>query len=314
MLCGTVSGWTTSTACSVPHCSNRRITPLPPAPRRPDPPHPPRSPRRIIAPRTTPSYFHPRQPFYIAVISVRYVQPRYPAPLPTPHNAKKHPQPPPHASNRSFTRRSDTPSPPPVADPSQLLSPRSDRPPCPKLSAPSTRPSSVPWAAPRPSSSPVSVLRECDFTSVANVPTARVRLGSCLSPFYIPLIHPAIDRIMTHRHHPLEVPSHWEIRRRIDRMRREVKPSPADSLRRYGTAKSGVGISAMAVLRPDLMMKCVVPVIMAGIIAIVSGSPSRAGFCARRSLGAWRDRLISSECAPADSVPVRSRRIRSDLG
>lgn len=39
---------------------------------------------------------------------------------------------------------------------------------------------------------------------------------------------------------------------------------------RYGTAKSGVGISAMAVLRPDLMMKCTVPVIMAGIIAIVS--------------------------------------------
>ncbi|TFY71264.1 hypothetical protein EVG20_g1744 [Dentipellis fragilis] len=36
----------------------------------------------------------------------------------------------------------------------------------------------------------------------------------------------------------------------------------------YGTAKSGVGISAMAVLRPDLMMKNVVPVIMAGIIAI----------------------------------------------
>jgi len=36
----------------------------------------------------------------------------------------------------------------------------------------------------------------------------------------------------------------------------------------YGTAKSGVGISAMSVLRPDLMMKCVVPVVMAGIIAI----------------------------------------------
>ncbi|KLO08129.1 V-type ATPase [Schizopora paradoxa] len=36
----------------------------------------------------------------------------------------------------------------------------------------------------------------------------------------------------------------------------------------YGTAKSGVGISSMAVLRPDLMMKCVVPVVMAGIIAI----------------------------------------------
>ncbi|KAG1784924.1 V-type ATPase [Suillus fuscotomentosus] len=36
----------------------------------------------------------------------------------------------------------------------------------------------------------------------------------------------------------------------------------------YGTAKSGVGISAMGVLRPDLVMRCVVPVIMAGIIGI----------------------------------------------
>jgi ATP synthase proteolipid subunit len=36
----------------------------------------------------------------------------------------------------------------------------------------------------------------------------------------------------------------------------------------YGTAKSGVGIAAMSVLRPDQMMKCVVPVIMAGIIAV----------------------------------------------
>ncbi|KAK2729541.1 vacuolar ATP synthase 16 kda proteolipid subunit [Colletotrichum kahawae] len=41
----------------------------------------------------------------------------------------------------------------------------------------------------------------------------------------------------------------------------------------YGTAKSGVGISAMGVLRPDLIVKStfaidIVPVIMAGIIAI----------------------------------------------
>jgi hypothetical protein len=45
-------------------------------------------------------------------------------------------------------------------------------------------------------------------------------------------------------------------------------------LRSYGTAKSGVGISAMGVLRPDLMMKCVVPVIMAGIIGVCFYSPS----------------------------------------
>ncbi|ORZ34209.1 vacuolar ATP synthase 16 kDa proteolipid subunit [Catenaria anguillulae PL171] len=36
----------------------------------------------------------------------------------------------------------------------------------------------------------------------------------------------------------------------------------------YGTAKSGVGIAAMSVMRPDLMMKSVIPVIMAGIIGI----------------------------------------------
>lgn len=36
----------------------------------------------------------------------------------------------------------------------------------------------------------------------------------------------------------------------------------------YGTAKSGTGISAMAVMRPELIMKSIIPVIMAGIIAI----------------------------------------------
>ncbi|KAF9896300.1 H(+)-transporting V0 sector ATPase subunit c, partial [Lobosporangium transversale] len=36
----------------------------------------------------------------------------------------------------------------------------------------------------------------------------------------------------------------------------------------YGTAKSGVGLTSMGVLRPDLIMKGVVPIIMAGIIGI----------------------------------------------
>jgi len=36
----------------------------------------------------------------------------------------------------------------------------------------------------------------------------------------------------------------------------------------YGTAKSGVGVAAMAVMRPELIMKSIVPVVMAGIIAI----------------------------------------------
>jgi ATP synthase proteolipid subunit len=46
----------------------------------------------------------------------------------------------------------------------------------------------------------------------------------------------------------------------------------------YGTAKAGVGVSAMAVLRPDLMMKCVIPVVMAGIIGVRLLFSSFAGF------------------------------------
>jgi V-type H+-transporting ATPase proteolipid subunit len=36
----------------------------------------------------------------------------------------------------------------------------------------------------------------------------------------------------------------------------------------YGTAKSGVGLTSMGVLRPDLIIKGIVPIIMAGIIGI----------------------------------------------
>jgi len=36
----------------------------------------------------------------------------------------------------------------------------------------------------------------------------------------------------------------------------------------YGTAKSGVGIASMGVLRPELVMKSVIPVVMAGVLGI----------------------------------------------
>lgn len=36
----------------------------------------------------------------------------------------------------------------------------------------------------------------------------------------------------------------------------------------YGTAKSGIGISTMGVLRPDMIMKSIVPIVMAGILGI----------------------------------------------
>jgi len=36
----------------------------------------------------------------------------------------------------------------------------------------------------------------------------------------------------------------------------------------YGTAKSGTGIAAMSVMKPEMIMKAIIPVVMAGIIAI----------------------------------------------
>eukprot|EP00354_Favella_ehrenbergii_P004005 CAMPEP_0170462702 /NCGR_PEP_ID=MMETSP0123-20130129/8106_1 /TAXON_ID=182087 /ORGANISM="Favella ehrenbergii, Strain Fehren 1" /LENGTH=135 /DNA_ID=CAMNT_0010727983 /DNA_START=112 /DNA_END=519 /DNA_ORIENTATION=+ len=36
----------------------------------------------------------------------------------------------------------------------------------------------------------------------------------------------------------------------------------------YGTAKSGMGIASMAVTRPDLAFKAILPIIMAGILSI----------------------------------------------
>ncbi|GMS93215.1 hypothetical protein PENTCL1PPCAC_15390 [Pristionchus entomophagus] len=36
----------------------------------------------------------------------------------------------------------------------------------------------------------------------------------------------------------------------------------------YGTAKAGTAIASMSVARPDLVMKAIIPVVMAGIVAI----------------------------------------------
>ncbi|EKX32778.1 hypothetical protein GUITHDRAFT_166617 [Guillardia theta CCMP2712] len=36
----------------------------------------------------------------------------------------------------------------------------------------------------------------------------------------------------------------------------------------YGTAKAGAGISGMGVTRPDLVMKALIPVVMAGVVGI----------------------------------------------
>merc|ERR1712166_1202903 len=56
----------------------------------------------------------------------------------------------------------------------------------------------------------------------------------------------------------------------------------------YGTAKSGVGVANMGVLHPDVVMKSIIPVVMAGVLGIyglivavllASGSESPALHC-----------------------------------
>ena len=36
----------------------------------------------------------------------------------------------------------------------------------------------------------------------------------------------------------------------------------------YGTAKSGVGIVSVAVLKPDLLFRSIIPVVMAGVLGM----------------------------------------------
>lgn len=52
-------------------------------------------------------------------------------------------------------------------------------------------------------------------------------------------------------------------------MRRDVFALTATDLgAAYGTAKSGVGISSMGVMNPQLVMRNIVPVVMAGVLGI----------------------------------------------
>ena len=36
----------------------------------------------------------------------------------------------------------------------------------------------------------------------------------------------------------------------------------------YGTAKSGVGVAAMGVMHPQMVMRAIIPVVMAGVVGI----------------------------------------------
>lgn len=51
-------------------------------------------------------------------------------------------------------------------------------------------------------------------------------------------------------------------------MHNDSQLSPTDIGAAYGTAKSGVGISSMGVMNPQLVMRNIIPVVMAGVLGI----------------------------------------------
>ena len=76
----------------------------------------------------------------------------------------------------------------------------------------------------------------------------------------------------------------------------------------YGTAKAGAGISGMGVSRPDLVMKALIPVVMAGVVGIygliiaviISTKGERAPCCCAvpRRAPPSRPRLLSRAVCP----------------
>lgn len=77
----------------------------------------------------------------------------------------------------------------------------------------------------------------------------------------------------------------------------------------YGTAKSGVGIASMGVMRPELVMKSIVPVVMAGVLGIYGliiaviistggeaclGTHRAGQEASRRSWGFWHSSSLPS--------------------
>jgi ATP synthase proteolipid subunit len=57
-------------------------------------------------------------------------------------------------------------------------------------------------------------------------------------------------------------------RARASPVSRARRSSRADIGAAYGTAKSGVGIASMGVMNPGLVMRNIIPVVMAGVLGI----------------------------------------------
>lgn len=66
----------------------------------------------------------------------------------------------------------------------------------------------------------------------------------------------------------MQAASSWDSTLLIKLLGLVIVMSKKDLGSAYGTAKSGVGISSMGVMNPGLVMRNVIPVVMAGILGI----------------------------------------------
>lgn len=104
-------------------------------------------------------------------------------------------------------------------------------------------------------------------------------------PVIFPLtsyLYPLLSRVSTPAHVSLPLLSN-------DRQNLQSK---SDIGAAYGTAKSGVGISSMGVMNPGLVMRNIIPVVMAGVLGIygliVAVILSGSSECANRESIVWK--------------------------
>lgn len=70
------------------------------------------------------------------------------------------------------------------------------------------------------------------------------------------------------RNQSISLPRHTKRPHPLESSKANSSPSPPGAGAAYGTAKSGIGIAGVGTFRPDLIMKCLIPVVMSGIIAV----------------------------------------------
>lgn len=69
-------------------------------------------------------------------------------------------------------------------------------------------------------------------------------------------------------HRRIQPPCPCPARINIPKFPRQRTAAPTDGGAAYGTAKAGMGIGAMGVMHPQLVMRNIIPVVMAGVLGI----------------------------------------------